>query len=258
MRKGFSLIELLVVISIIAILTAIIFPVFARARASAYQSGDMSHMNSIRTALQLYRTDQGAYPPALLGYADAYDNAPTNVLPANQVVGALYPKLVDSLETLRPAYVRPNGSNLNAEVATAVWPNKAAGQKFGPTDGNVRRCVLGAVRDNYYYRISGYDAAEVPTGGVTKRNELRYTLFWSDFTVPTNPCNPTSTEQGSVLDNPRQLGYSDPPESTVITWNTFFRDLDASGQPTRTKKDVVLFLGGAARTHDSVDVSLKS
>ena len=37
-RSGFTLIELLVVIAIIAILAAIMFPVFARARAKARQT----------------------------------------------------------------------------------------------------------------------------------------------------------------------------------------------------------------------------
>ena len=68
-RNAFTLIELLVVIAIIGILSAIIFPVFARMKDSAYKSGDLTNMNSIRTALQLYRADQGAYPPTLLGYA---------------------------------------------------------------------------------------------------------------------------------------------------------------------------------------------
>ncbi len=67
-RYGFTLIELLVVIAIIAILAAIAFPVIGRAKDSAYKSSDLNNMNSLRSALQIYRADQGAYPAALLGY----------------------------------------------------------------------------------------------------------------------------------------------------------------------------------------------
>ncbi len=55
--RGFTLIELLVAIAIIAILAAILFPVFARAREKAYQSGCTSNLKQISTAFQMYRTD---------------------------------------------------------------------------------------------------------------------------------------------------------------------------------------------------------
>ncbi len=56
-RHGFTLIELLVVIAIIAILAAILFPVFARAREKARQSSCLSNLKQLATAEKMYEQD---------------------------------------------------------------------------------------------------------------------------------------------------------------------------------------------------------
>jgi prepilin-type N-terminal cleavage/methylation domain-containing protein/prepilin-type processing-associated H-X9-DG protein len=62
-KRGFTLIELLVVIAIIGILAALLFPVFARARAKARQTSCLSNLKQLGTALSLYTEDyDGTYP----------------------------------------------------------------------------------------------------------------------------------------------------------------------------------------------------
>jgi len=56
-KPGFTLIELLVVIAIIAILAAILFPVFAQAREAARKATCQSNLKQIGTALSMYQQD---------------------------------------------------------------------------------------------------------------------------------------------------------------------------------------------------------
>jgi len=56
-RTGFTLIELLVVIAIIAILAAILFPVFASARESARKTSCLSNLKQLGVATMTYTTD---------------------------------------------------------------------------------------------------------------------------------------------------------------------------------------------------------
>lgn len=72
-RSGFTLIELLVVIAIIAILAAILFPVFARAREKARQASCTSNLKQIGTALMMYVQDYDEKLPDLLMGRDTGD-----------------------------------------------------------------------------------------------------------------------------------------------------------------------------------------
>lgn len=64
-RRAFTLIELLVVIAIIAILAAILFPVFAQARVAAKKTADLSNVKQIGLGVYMYATDNDdMYPRA--------------------------------------------------------------------------------------------------------------------------------------------------------------------------------------------------
>ena len=73
-RYGFTLIELLVVIAIIAILAAILMPVFARAREKARETTCKSNMKQIAFAVLEYLDDwDGCFPDhASVHYPPAY------------------------------------------------------------------------------------------------------------------------------------------------------------------------------------------
>ena len=65
-HHGFTLIELLVVIAIISLLTAILFPVFARAREKAHSAVCLSNLRQIAIAVLMYSQDYDERCPMLL------------------------------------------------------------------------------------------------------------------------------------------------------------------------------------------------
>lgn len=63
MKKGFTLIELLVVIAIIGVLSSIVMSSISSARKKARDNQRISNFREFRTALDMYYTSHGSYPP---------------------------------------------------------------------------------------------------------------------------------------------------------------------------------------------------
>jgi prepilin-type N-terminal cleavage/methylation domain-containing protein len=80
-RHGFTLIELLVVIAIIAILAAILFPVFAKAREKARQTACLSNVKQIVLGCLMYAQDYDERTVSGSGYQNSSINWELKVEP---------------------------------------------------------------------------------------------------------------------------------------------------------------------------------
>jgi prepilin-type N-terminal cleavage/methylation domain-containing protein/prepilin-type processing-associated H-X9-DG protein len=121
--KGFTLIELLVVIAIISILAAILFPVFARARASARRTSGLSNLKQIGLGLTQYLQDHDERFPNTVTERqgkDYYSAADTAAGVAQYSIKA----------KLQP-YVKSD--QLFKDPSAPAWPALGAGAWY-PTD----------------------------------------------------------------------------------------------------------------------------
>jgi prepilin-type N-terminal cleavage/methylation domain-containing protein/prepilin-type processing-associated H-X9-DG protein len=102
-KSAFTLIELLVVIAIIAILAAILFPVFAQAREKARQTSCLSNMKQVGLGLLMYVQDYDENYPR----ADYWDARP----PLNPAATGTFAARVNHYKW--PAWVLPYTKNVN-------------------------------------------------------------------------------------------------------------------------------------------------
>ncbi len=128
-RRAFTLIEVLIVIAIIAILAALIFPSFSAAREDARQKSCSSNLREIGLAVQMYRAEEKEFPMSL-GALLPPSKSPT---PAVAPVATAYAPKLDN-------------SNLTTFVGDATNPNNACGlDNTCPNSGGT-----GYLRDTEY------------------------------------------------------------------------------------------------------------
>ncbi|MBB6053037.1 DUF1559 domain-containing protein [Armatimonas rosea] len=118
MKRAFTLIELLVVIAIIAILAAILFPVFGRAREQARKSVCLSNLKQLATAALMYSQD----------YDEVFPNASwigPDAFPPNWYFGESSRTLLEPYVKNSAVFVCPSDTELAKLVV------RGASQPFG-------------------------------------------------------------------------------------------------------------------------------
>lgn len=98
MRRAFTLVELLVVIAIIAILAAIIFPVFSQAKAAAKKTQCISNLSQIGKGIGLYMSDADDLFPSAIDPSDRYTPQIWNGNPEWQSMVATMPFMHEVLQ----------------------------------------------------------------------------------------------------------------------------------------------------------------
>jgi len=180
-QNGFTLIELLVVIAIIAILAAILFPVFAQAREKARQATCINNEKQIGLALQMYATD--------------YDD----VLPMNFSRGNYNTGFPEELSAYLTRAANTLGTS-NVDQA-GVWrcPDDGVTPLWGPNNSNLTlpsglvhmtyaaNCALGGpFADNFGWK-TGSDGSQYGPGPTSST----FVDPSGTFTV-VETCNPTN------------------------------------------------------------------
>ncbi|HEY3268481.1 MAG TPA: prepilin-type N-terminal cleavage/methylation domain-containing protein [Armatimonadota bacterium] len=153
--RGFTLIELLVVIAIIAILAAILFPVFARARDRAQTTACLSNMKQIGVGLYTYLQD----------YDDTYPFLRNVNAPGYTWREQLFPYVKSKDVSACPSnpYAK-RFPKLTAEGGTQPISYALNGSMFGNYDKAVIAHKLSAIKapsNSIFVAESRHDSAEV-------------------------------------------------------------------------------------------------
>lgn len=108
-RKGFTILELLVVVAVIAIIAAIAIPSFIGKIDNAKDARELAEINAVQKAAALYYADNGNYPTLQGVDASLSQPQPVDGSPQNLDFSKLVPNYLDSLPHFSYWWVDYNG-----------------------------------------------------------------------------------------------------------------------------------------------------
>ena len=243
-QYGFTLIELLVVIAIIALLAAILFPVFATVRENARQSSSISNMRQISTGLAQFQLDNHKSPDVLFGYvyyqygtttaidmdkafAQAQADAAANPgkFAVTDYFPGLYPEYVRDVASFRDPNNTENGNVPSKVVAADINVVCANGSPATPCAG-VTDGKLASV-SKAFYAEDAYDVSPQATDPhtlSTTQYVARYQSSWTDIDNTLNAdctgTTPPATCSNNINRYTHQMRWKNPPAETYVTSTT--------------------------------------
>jgi len=213
-RQGFTLLELLTVIAIIAILAAILFPVMKAAKDRAKTTACITHLHDIGVGLQTYRTDNNVYPTVLLGYW-------VQDQPMESARGGVYPE-----------YVR--------DIKSFTCPSIGTGNETDKVTLTVLDEMGVEVSRDFYFGDSYDWTDQTGTGGAIPTYARMWAPPAADGSADLSKVNAFTADPDKPntadVDYARQLRFRNPEANTVVTWC-----MNHKG----TGKAQVLFLSGS-------------
>lgn len=129
-QRGFSLVEVLLVIALIAILSFLIIPSISSIRAGAHESTARQQQAALQTALGNWITTASSQPGGLAGARTTYNSAANKlILLQNYLQPATYANLQGSGDTVSSAALTASGASLQfstwtvGESPSIIWVN---------------------------------------------------------------------------------------------------------------------------------------